>query len=43
MPVGGTTLEAIWSARTDTPYKVEHYKQNVNDNNYTLFETGNHT
>ena len=43
MPLDGTTLTAVWTANTDTKYYVEHYKQNVNDNNYTLFETGNHT
>ena len=30
---------ANWTARKDIPYKVKHYQQNLNDNNYTLVET----
>ena len=27
---------ANWEANTNTPYRIEYYLQNVNDNNYTL-------
>ena len=33
------TLYAKWTVNTDTAYKVEHYQQNVEDNEYALFET----
>ncbi|MEM5781017.1 MAG: InlB B-repeat-containing protein, partial [Lawsonibacter sp.] len=33
------TLYAKWAPRTDTAYKVEHYRQNVENDGYTLFET----
>lgn len=33
------TLVAHWSPRDDIQYVVKHYKQNVEDDNYTLFET----
>ena len=33
------TLYAKWIARVDTKYTVEHYKQNISDDGYTLFET----
>ncbi|MCR4897718.1 MAG: DUF6273 domain-containing protein [Acholeplasmatales bacterium] len=38
-------LEAIWSPNTNTAYKVEHYLQNINNNNYptTPYETDNLT
>ena len=38
-----TTITASWTAHTDTPYKVEYYLQNLEDNNYTLQETVNKT
>lgn len=31
-----TTITANWTAATNTPYKVEHYQQKVNNNEYTL-------
>ena len=34
-----TTIKATWSANTNTPYKVEYYKENLEDDNYTLCET----
>ena len=34
-------LWAKWKPRSDTPYKILHYQENVNDDNYTLFETEN--
>ena len=30
---------AKWKANTNTPYTVNYYLQNLNDTNYTLFET----
>lgn len=33
------TLYAKWQANTDTPYKVNHYIQNLDNANYTLKET----
>jgi len=33
------TLTAFWTPRTDTPYKVEHYWQDVIGDGYTLYET----
>ena len=37
------TVNAKWTANKDTPYKVEYYLQNLNDNNYTLEDTENLT
>jgi uncharacterized repeat protein (TIGR02543 family) len=43
----GTTsnqvLYARWSAATNTPYKVEHYQQKVDQTGYVLKETDNKT
>lgn len=36
-------ITASWSANTDTPYKVEYYLQNFEDDEYTLKETSNLT
>ena len=33
------TFTAQWLAKTNTPYKVEHYMQNANNDSYTLNET----
>ena len=33
------TYTATWTPRADTKYKVEHYQQNVADDDYTLVET----
>ena len=38
---GDITLTAQWTPRTDISYTVEHYKQNVEDENYTLSDTEN--
>lgn len=43
MPSKSITYEARWNANTNTSYKVEHYKQNIEDDEYTLFETDNLT
>ena len=34
-----TSVGAVWKAHTDTPYKVQYYWVNANDNGYTLHET----
>lgn len=34
-----TSVCAVWKAHTDTPYKVQYYLENANDNGYTLHET----
>ena len=36
-----TTIRALWTAKTDTPYKVEYYLENIEDTNYTKVETVN--
>ena len=36
-------LSAKWTANTDTAYKIEHYQQNINDNQYSLKDTENKT
>ena len=38
-----TTLSAVYTARTDTAYKVIHQQQNIDDNNYTTVSTLNYT
>ena len=30
------TFDAVWNANTDTAYKVEHWQQNIDDDDYTL-------
>lgn len=39
MPESNTSIVAKWNPRNDIKYKVEHYLQNLGDNNYTLMET----
>ena len=39
MPATNVMLYARWIANSDTPYRVEHYVQNIHDDEYTLFET----
>ena len=34
MPANDLTYIAKWTANTNTPYKVKHYKQNLDDSNY---------
>ena len=36
-----TEITAIWTANTNTAYKVEYYLQNLENDNYTLTETVN--
>ena len=40
---GAITLYAKWSPRTDTAYKVEHYQENADDDEYSLLATQNLT
>ena len=35
-PAADTEYTAQWTKAGNTPYKIEHYKQNSDDNNYTL-------
>jgi uncharacterized repeat protein (TIGR02543 family) len=39
MPDQDTVAYAKWIPREDTPYKVEHYQQNLNNHLYTLLDT----
>ena len=39
MPAKNITYTATWIANTDTPYTVNHYQQNIDDTEYSLFET----
>lgn len=43
MPLNGRTCVAQWTPNINTAYTVEHYWQNINDDNYTLHETVNMT
>lgn len=36
MAIADVTFTAKWTANTDTAYTVEHWQQNVNDDDYTL-------
>ncbi|MHB8129379.1 MAG: InlB B-repeat-containing protein [Mobilitalea sp.] len=38
MPAENIVLYAMWTPNTNTMYKVEHYQQNVGNDNYTLYE-----
>ena len=39
MPADNVKITGKFVANTNTEYKVEHYWQNVDDDNYTLHET----
>ncbi len=41
MPDSAVSITGAWMPRTDTPYIVERYQQNTEDNGYTLAETLN--
>ena len=41
MPLDGAILYAKWNPNTDTKYTIEYYKQNINNDGYTLAETDN--
>lgn len=43
MPDADLTITASWNPNTNTAYKVEHYWQNINDDEYTKHETVNMT
>ena len=43
MPAENTTLYAKWTAQGNISYTVEHYQQNVTDNEYTLADTESKT
>ncbi|WP_367271239.1 InlB B-repeat-containing protein [uncultured Oscillibacter sp.] len=36
MPDAAVSITGAWTARTDTPYSVEYYQQNIVDDSYTL-------
>ena len=38
-PVGNITLTAKWTVNTNTPYKVEYYLENLENNNYTKLDS----
>lgn len=39
MPAKDLTLYAKWTANTDTQYTVKHHQQNLDNDNYTPYET----
>ncbi len=39
MPAGALTFTAKWAPKTDTPYIVKYYKQNLNGTTYVLDQT----
>ena len=41
MPDNDVTLEAIWTANTNTKYTVKHHQQNITDDGYTIADTDN--
>ena len=43
MPANDVTATGYFVARTDTAYQVQHYKQNLEDDGYTLADTENLT
>ena len=43
MPAENVTITGSFTANGETPYKVEHYQQNLEDDGYTLAETENLT
>ncbi|MGE5473290.1 MAG: InlB B-repeat-containing protein [Ignavibacteriales bacterium] len=43
MPGEDTTYIAQWTGNGNAAYAVNHYQQNLDDENYTLYETGNLT
>jgi uncharacterized repeat protein (TIGR02543 family) len=38
-PLGGETFTAKWTAKENTLYTVRHWRQNTDDDDYTLYET----
>ena len=43
MPAENVTITGSFTANGETPYKVEHYQQNLEDDGYTLADTENLT
>ena len=43
MPANDLSFKAQWTPNTDTEYKVEHWLQNVDDDEYTLVKTESRT
>ena len=43
MPAKNVTITGSFTANGETPYKVEHYQQNLEDDGYTLADTENLT
>lgn len=41
MPAENIECMAQWTEKGDTPYTIEHYLQNLDSEDYTLFETDN--
>ena len=41
MPGRDLQLKAVWTANTDIPYTVEHYQQNLENDEFTLTDTEN--
>ena len=39
MPQSDSTYTAVWTAKGDIAYTVEHYQQNADDDGYTLHDT----
>ena len=39
MPAEDVTIKGSFASDSDTTYKVEHYKENINSDTYSLFET----
>lgn len=38
MPAKNLTIKAVWKANTDTPYIIEHYKEDLSGGTFTLAE-----
>lgn len=43
MPAANTTYTATWTAKTNTPYTVNHYQENLAGDGYDLVDTDNLT
>ncbi len=38
MPTNSVTITGNWIPRTDTPYMIQYYQQNLSDNGYTMVD-----
>ena len=43
MPAEDAVFTAVWANATNTAYKIEHYKQNIENDNYTLESSNTET